>query len=618
LLIEELNKKSQTYNPFDVKNILMSTATDIQNDPFSQGAGLTNAYDAIRYVNNNELFTVTNDESYSNIRKSLLPVFSTFNHTGVGLEKFELPARPLPMSNWFGGYLEPNQRTEAVFTITNPSDTEIEVTVEPQKLVMFQQNKMNGTTIVHQQDPILNKTGVYAPNYIKLADVQTHAKLADFFDERKPIYSQTDLMVLNLNFPFTEFMNQTAKVYADDLKISSLYLYDWIDNNNDTKISSDELSLINRAGSWGTVQELRISEPEKKFEGEPIVGVYPVPKRYSFWFGETKHNATSMDYTLSASYYKKQNWSTIWTDVNEITIPPNSDKKIKATLVPSSDLQTGVYQGFLNFKSDKHTANVPVSFVIKQPIYDVDSTVIISGKESNNVLYDTGYIKGAFDMTNRYMAGDWRQFYFDINDENINTAAIEMSWISNNTNLSVFVMDPKGRIIQTNMPSGVFGKFLGWASLDWLGNSPFSQGGGFYPVKNKDDVSTVLYVPINQTGTYSILAHSTLFGGNSTTEPISIAAKFLNISHKQLPSQNELIDQDSILESVPSLQNDTDNSEQEITNQSETSDIKLTNSQESKTDSGLFVGIGIGIGMGIGIAIGVISLLLIRQKSPNP
>ena len=28
-------------------------------------------------------------------------------------------------------------------------------------------------------------------------------------------------------------------------------------DNDDTKITSDELSMVNRAGSWGTVQELK-------------------------------------------------------------------------------------------------------------------------------------------------------------------------------------------------------------------------------------------------------------------------------------------------------------------------------------------------------------------------
>ena len=83
-------------------------------------------------------------------------------------------------------------------------------------------------------------------------------------------------------------------------------------------------------------------------------------------------------------------------------------------------------------------------------------------------------------MVNRYMAGDWRQYYFDIKDETIDSASLELSWINSDTNLAVFVMDPRGKIIQTNMPSGVFGHFLGWSSLDWLGNSIFIQGDGFF------------------------------------------------------------------------------------------------------------------------------------------
>jgi len=39
----------------------------------------------------------------------------------------------------------------------------------------------------------------------------------------------------------------------------------------------------------------------------------------------------------------------------------------------------------------------------------------------------------------------------------------------------------------------------------------------------------VLFAPINQTGTYTLLVHSTLFDGTSITEPISLAAKFTTI-----------------------------------------------------------------------------------------
>ncbi|MDF2429833.1 MAG: peptidase S8, partial [Nitrosopumilus sp.] len=167
--------------------------------------------------------------------------------------------------------------------------------------------------------------------------------------------------------------------------------------------------------------------------------------------------------------------------------------------------------------------------------------------------------------------------------------------------LSVFVTDPSGKIIQTNMPSGVFGHFLGWASLDWLGSSAFSQGGGFFPVKNKDDTSTVIYVPINQTGTYTLLAHSTLFGGSSTTEPITLAAKFTNIS----PEMTDFIESSDVeIKPVPAEPEDIF----EITAELKTQD-------QIKSDSDLQFNVGIAVGIVIGISIGLVFILISRQKS---
>ena len=52
-------------------------------------------------------------------------------------------------------------------------------------------------------------------------------------------------------------------------------------------------------------------------------------------------------------------------------------------------------------------------------------------------------------MSNRYMAGDWRQYYLDVQDSTINNASIEISWENENTNFSAFVLDPHGKIIST-------------------------------------------------------------------------------------------------------------------------------------------------------------------------
>ena len=170
----------------------------------------------------------------------------------------------------------------------------------------------------HQKDPILNDVDGYVPNYIRLADVHADETLGGLFDDyakatggssgaedntddtvngdngtassalpnRTSLFPEdASLLILTVNFDFSDFMNMTTDVYADDLGIASLYLYDWTDKNADSEITSGELALVTRGGSWGTVQEIRVSDPAGKFAGVPVVGIYPSPLRYSYWDG---------------------------------------------------------------------------------------------------------------------------------------------------------------------------------------------------------------------------------------------------------------------------------------------------------------------------------------------
>ena len=525
LVVESLKEKSVEYDPFTIRNLLMSSASDLRSDPLTQGAGLVNALDAVRIVNGHAgKFMVHNDASFSNIKEVIESPLSSIDSDLLGIDSgFEFDDKKFPMMGWYGGRLDPGEETTTTYTIENPNNYPINVTIKPQTLKLIDRLKMSGTTEPFLQDSILNESETYRPNYVKLSDIPAEHRT----NGTSVIHPESSLMVLNAHFPFDVFMNQTSTTYADDLQISSLYVYDWEDKNADEEISSDELSMVNRGGSWGTVQEVRLSDPIKKFENEPIIGIYPVPKIFSFWEGNTNQNATAMDYSLSISYYDKVLWDDITVD-KEITIPSNSSSDVRVTLSVPPDSHTGVYQGFLNFEGKYHKINSPISYGVVETVEKDVTQTIIPGLPGD-ILYGNGYVKGAFDMSGRYMAGDWRQYYFDIQDNTINSAAIDFEWESDYTNFTVFMIDPQGKIIQTNFPSGVFGEFLGWPTSDWLGTSQFSGGGTFYPLKNKDNTSTVLFAPINQTGTHTLLVHSTLFDGVSIAEPVSLAAKFTTI-----------------------------------------------------------------------------------------
>jgi len=534
LVVESLKEKSMNYDPFTIRNLLMSSASDLRSDPLTQGAGLVNALDAVRIVNGHGgKFMVHNDASFSNIKEVIGDPWPSLNPDSLGIDpEFNLDETALPMMGWYGGRLNPGEETTTTYTIENPNNYPIDVTIKPQTLKLIERLEMNGITEPLLQDPILNEDETYRPNYVKISDIAAEHRTAN---ETSIIHPESSLMILNAHFPFDVFMNQTDTNYADDLQISSLYVYDWDDKNADDEISSDELSMVNRGGSWGTVQEIRLSDPVEKFENEPIIGVYPVPQKFSFWKGNTNQNATAMDYALSVSYYQNILWDEITAD-KEITIPPNSSSNVHVTLSVPPDSHTGVYQGFLNFEGKYHEINSPVSYGVLETVEKDVMQTIIPGSPGD-ILYGNGYVKGAFDMTSRYMAGDWRQYYFDIQDNTINSATIDFEWENDSTNFTAFMIDPQGKIIQTNFPSGVFGEFLGWPTGDWLGTSAFSGGGTFYPLKNKDNTSTVLFAPINQTGTYTLLVHSTLFDGTEIVEPISLAAKFTTIVPDDKPPE---------------------------------------------------------------------------------
>jgi hypothetical protein len=91
------------------------------------------------------------------------------------------------------------------------------------------------------------------------------------------------------------------------------------------------------------------------------------------------------------------------------------------------------------------------------------------------------------------------------------------------------VYGPDGRTVASSVPSGVFETFAGWPTNDWLGTTAFSEGGAFYFSQNNGKNSTLLQVPVNQTGVYSLLLHDTLFHGNSLYEPVDVEAKFSTV-----------------------------------------------------------------------------------------
>ena len=100
------------------------------------------------------------------------------------------------------------------------------------------------------------------------------------------------------------------------------------------------------------------------------------------------------------------------------------------------------------------------------------------------------------------------------------------------------------------------------------------------------------------------MTHSTLFGGSSTTEPITLAAKFTNISAETNSHVEKPDTAIELIQSSPSSE----------TNPEATPEVKIVSQSVVDSSSDLPFSIGIAVGMVVGITIGIVIILIIRQK----
>lgn len=547
LVIQEMKDSGQqkVVDPFKVKSILMSSAKDLGNDPFVQGAGRVNALAAVDLVRGQSgAFSAYTESTAQNILAALAPALETYGST-LGIidsysdnnnhHHYHVPVK-LQESRWFAGQIEQGSSASTDIVLENPSKKELAVDASSTIEKLVGRYEVHNSTKLFAIDPThKEKQFGFAPNYYDISKLTGSSR-------RLP---DADLMVARVNFPFNSFMNST-ELFADGLRIASIYAYDWSDYDKDGKVGFKEVTMVNRGGSWGTTQEVRIGDPDSRFKGTPVIGVYPVPTVFSFWRGDRLINSTAMNYTLTIEFYKRLPNPAVQLDSAHLTVPAGGKAMLKATINTKDDALPGIYYGEILLRGAKqqqqHSVLMPVSYIVTTKPVPKDVPVVVSPglKQGPDVerglgLRPNGYVGGLSDMMSRYSAGDWRSYYFNITDPTITSMSLKVSWPHNSTSINVMAFGPDGKMVASSVPAGVFQEFAGWASNDWLGTSSVSEGGAFFFSQNSGSNSTAIYVPVNRTGTYSVLLHNTLFHGDSLYEPVQLEAKFSTLLADTLP-----------------------------------------------------------------------------------
>jgi len=512
LVVQGLRSKGSTVNPFVVKDILMSTARDTGNDPFVQGAGRVNATAAVSLALGGSTlmrgaYSVSTDSSYQNLITALSPSETALSKL-VG-QPFSLTTQSFPEESWFAGSVGQGSSSSSSFTIKNPSAQGINISISSTSF------KLVGTA---------NFSRISAPGQ------NTYVNLTKAIGK---IPNNIDLMVIREDFPFNAWYNSTvSRYYVDAVTRLRLQVYNWNDADHDGEVQTQEASLINTNYAWSDSEEVRISGPNLKFTGTPVIGVYQNPKINSYWTGATNKSASPIRFNIFVFYYKKASWDLLSFDHSSAGVGSSASNTFEATVSVPANTSPGIYEGFITLSgTNGQRTEIPVSVVVPLSPSSKGVPFVFGGPGADGVMYDNGAVYGATDFSWRFESGNWRIYKLEVIDKQVNQGTVKIDWINPTTSMNILIMNPEGRIVASSVPPGLFKSLTRdfiqllpitpSPSNDYLGYSPLSKlnwGGGFAPSQNNGPSSSILQFPINKTGTYTIVIHNTVYSGLSPFE----------------------------------------------------------------------------------------------------
>ncbi len=399
-------------SPFTVKSILKSTAEDLGYDPFVQGAGQVNVYDAAAYALGNAGIMVTSPATWDNVRPQIAAPWgsaSLFYDQQVGTAP---PEGPIDDTSWFAGPVRPGESTAAEFTVA-PADGTVSGSISAVWHRRIDSMSISGVTGPLTGWPVFGNGWL---NVLSLTDIPANA----------------DLMLVRSAISY-DFLDSDGDYIWDNR--SGIVVGDWIDANTDGIATADEVTIINYGFNTGTTVEARVGMPDSRFVGSPLLLAYH--------FFNTGELFVPMPIEIQVEFYERQSWP--WISV-PATFSSSSDspERWMATMEVPTDADPGVYEGQILVAPDVgKVIAVPVSVVIPRVIDDVTLSAPLTSPGST-LIYDSSSVNGYFDWRWRYESGDWKLWFVDVVDPTTLALRVNVSWTGANTDVDIWSITPSG------------------------------------------------------------------------------------------------------------------------------------------------------------------------------
>jgi len=424
------------------REIMMSSATNLNYDPLVQGAGMVNGDRATDMASESGGIIVS-------------PPFWTAG-------KFQGKEYPA-----FTKILFSDNVDTTTFTLTN---------------TWHKTSPANPNVVkVKLSDSILEKAGEYSWSFV--ADLSkespyVHTRPDYLWDITSKIPPGTNLIKVFAYFPFDKF-DVDGDYTAGGNNGYRLFVYDWKDLDGDGKYWNDwngdgvvqvppkspmpemEPKEINRytyGYPMGTALEARVHDPLTRSHNGILVGILHRDRTIS---------APIVPINIKVEFYKKVDWK--WLTVHPADpwlygdpspkyktpstayVPNGMSVDINAVLKVPKNTPPGLYEGTINLNYGTYETVIPVIVHVAPDT----ATFQFGGTPATNTLYDNGRVFGGFDWRWRYEAGDWRFYYANVPKQEVapgRKLLLDVKWTTVPTDIDAFIYGPQGDIFSSIWP----------------------------------------------------------------------------------------------------------------------------------------------------------------------
>jgi len=426
LIYQAYKQANGSFPDFETaRQILMSSADDLNHDVLMQGAGRVNA------------------DRATDVAASL---------GGVYVSPSLLAAGEYDGTHYesFANVLYPGDTWDQTFTVYNPGAAEATVTVRDE--VLMQMDVLTYTVVVSpwtgMEDDSYPNNFYYSADYFVGADPMTTTHGSDL---ATPVPAGADLMQVQLVVPFEvfDFAYDDPDPYSVSYSRSQLWsltVYDWEDRNGNGKLWEDNSGdgIVN-PGDWGDEVDIAWTGPTTRTEinrfaysylygneqevtvrlgdradvNDIVIGIVHLMPNDTRWFytdGITDTVKTMEFYQenpfqVKVIFYEKADWDLVDESTASLSVPAGGSATFDATFDIPADQPPGLYEGAITVDDGTHASIIPTTVNVAVP--DDELLFTLGGTDPAGTPYDNGRGYGAWTWYNALEEGDWRFFYYD-------------------------------------------------------------------------------------------------------------------------------------------------------------------------------------------------------------